>query len=346
MPNHLKQVHHYAEEHEKAHERLKKMVSGQNVIKEKVFPIFIATFVIALLSILIFRNWGNIIELVKKGPSKPAVTIETDGIKTGVKSVYAIDKQANFDYRTLLSSVLTLGSIKAVEANVDFGAERGVKQADIGELLKDSVWLTNYLSTGQHLTKMQQSRAKALTKSILSTYYLGEKTVDIDSALQTDAQILSKIKNTLSVDLFQYLDQASNRSDALDEYQNLLKVLINKTDQRITDLNSKIAFLESNYKARTTEIKTSESEFFKSLQIFDGPDAEDELKKFIGLREDEVEIKAKLGAYKSLRGYYKFFKPKLDTMAKAVSTNRSALIAGVKVVEVQNMTLPLIIKEK
>jgi len=346
MTNPIKNIHQYAKEHEKAHERLKKLVSGQNVIKEKVLPVFITAFIITLTSILIFRNWENITGLFNPWSSLPAEIIETEGVKTGVKSVYAVDKQASFDYRNLLSSILTVGSIKAAEGNSAFGHERGIKPATIGELLKNSVWLTNYFSTGQHLTKMEQGRAKALQKSILATYYLGEKTVDIDSALQTDAQILSNIKNALSVDLFQYLNQASNRSDALDEYLNLLKTLLSKTDQRITDLDSKMTFLKSNFTTRVQEVKTSESTFFQNLKIFEGSDAEEELKNFIGLKEGEVEIRAKYGAYTSLRDYYKYFKPKLETMVKAVNANRSALIAGVKVVEVQNMTLPLVIKEK
>ena len=104
--------------------------------------------------------------------------------------------------------------------------------------------------------------------------------------------------------------------------------------------------MAANSQSRELEISTSEDIFFQSLGIFDGPDAEIELGKFIGLQESQAEIRAKLGAYKSLRGYYAFFKPRLENLIIAIQANRGPLIAGVKVVEIQNMTLPLIIRER
>ncbi len=339
---HLK---HHVSEHEKAQKRLKKLINKHNPVKEKVLPIFLTTFVIALVSLLIFRNWSNITNIFN--PNTPQqTTIETDGIKTGVLSVYKIDNLANRSHRNMLASVLTAGSLTGAEVNGIFGQGRGETASPLGEKLKNSIWLTSYLSTGQHLTKMQQKHAKALQKSILATYYLGEKTIDINSVLQTDSQILSQIKNTLSIDLFKYLDQAENRSDKLDEYLFLLNTLLKKTNQRINDLQYKIDFLTTNTKTQEVEIKTSESAFFENMKIFEGNESEKELAKFIGLQEDQVENKAKLGSYKTLQDYYKFFKPNLENLITAIKTNRSALIAGVKVTEIQNMSLPIIIRQK
>ncbi len=366
-----KNIHHHAKKHHEAHKTLKVLLSRYNPLKENIWPIFFITFIVVLIGVMIFRNWNTLESVVQKKvqekkqvniqktikeeikmpatsllPPLPKKQLITKGVQTGVKSAYAIERQASWDYRNLLSSVLTFGGVKAAKANSDFGYNKGVQPAKIDNMLKNSVWMTNYLSTGQHLTKIEQNKAKALQKSVLSTYYLGEKTVDIDSVLQTDAQILSNIKNTLSVDLFQYLNQSTSRADSLDEYLKLLQTLSKKTDQRINDLQSKIAFLTANSKAKAIEVKTSETAFFSNIKTLDGPNADKELKKFVGIKEGEVEIKAKLGAYKSLQNYYKFFKPKLDTRKKAVKANRDVLIAGVKVMEIQNMTLPLVIKKK
>jgi hypothetical protein len=126
----------------------------------------------------------------------------------------------------------------------------------------------------------------------------------------------------------------------------LLGVLLEKCDERINDLQYKISFLTLNVKSNESQLKTSEKAFFDNMQIFDGPNAEQELGKFVGVQSDQAEAKAKLGAYKSLQDYYKFFKPKIDNLIKAIQANRAPLIAGVKVVEIQNMSLPLIIKGK
>ncbi len=354
MTDHTNHIHHHVNKHEKAHKRLKKVVKGHHPKKasperaerEKVFPLFMVTFVLVLLTLLLFRNWGNIVSIFNSEDQKTQEQVYTHGVKTGVLTVYKVDKQAGIDDRHLLTSIPTSGSATGVTANNIVGEGRGVALPEYDQQLKNTVWLTNYLSRGQHLTKLQQSQAKALQKSILSTYYLGEKTVDINSTLQTDSQILSQIRNTLSIDLFQYLDQAVNRSDKLDEYQFLLNSLLSKTDQRINDLQYKIDFLNSNSANTATEITTSETAFFDNLNIFEGEEAEKKLGEFIGLQESQVEIRAKLGAYTSLQGYYKFFKPRLENLTTAIRANRAALIAGVKVVEIQNMSLPLIIREK
>lgn len=344
MKKTAKHVRSHAKKHLEAHLKLKDLLSKYSPKKEKVLGIFLATFFIVLFTLLIFRNWGNIIDLFKPEPKPPAQAFETNGFKTGVLSVYKIEGQATQAYRDLLTSIPTTGSDVGAEVSLAFGEERGEELPSREETLKNTVWLTNYLSKGQHLTKLEQERAKALQKSIISTYYLGETTIDIDSTLQIDSKILSQISNTLSVDLFQYLNQAVSRADALNEYLNLLNVLLDKTNQRIMDLQYKIDFLVANFRAKEEEIKISEEIFFENLKIFSGPDAEEELGHFIGLQEAQVEIRAKLGAYESLKGYYEFFKPRLENLITAIKANRDPLIAGVKVVEIQSMTLPLIIK--
>lgn len=264
----------------------------------------------------------------------------------GVAGIYRIDDQSVQMYRSLLTDIPTTGSAIGAEVNWAFGMDRGVELPPREKILKNSVWLTHYLSTGQHLTQLQQQRAKALQKSVLATYYLGEKTIDITSTIQLDTKLLSQINNALSVDLFQYLNQSVNRSDSLDEYLDLLKALLDRADQRIIDLQYKVDFLTANVQAKEQELKMSEDAFFENLKIFDGPNAEEQLGQFIGLRESQVEIRAKLGSYITLRDYYTFFKPRLESLIGVIKVNRDPLIAGVKVVEVQNMSLPLIIRQR
>jgi len=337
-------IHQQAEKHHEAHTRLADLVKRYNPKKEKVTRMFIGTFFLVLITLLLFRNWGSITEALKPEPEPPVQVIRTHGIKTGVLSTYRINNQVSRSERDLTASVLTSGSITSAQVNTAFGQDRGRKPAATEEALKNSVWLTNYLSTGQHLTRLQQKQAKALQKSILSTYYLGEKTIDINSTLETDSKMLSQIKNALSVDLFAYLNQSINRSDSLDEYLNLLNTLLSKASERVTDLTYKIDFLSANFEAKEQEIQLSEDTFFQNLQIFEGQNAEEELGQFIGLQEGQVEIRAKIGAYRSLRDYYVFFQPRLENLITAIQANRGPLIAGVKVVEIQNMTLPLIIR--
>ena len=272
---------------------------------------------------------------------------QVHGFQSGILSMYKIENQIFNTHQKYITQIPTSGSLLGLHTSQLISREKENQIIKFEEnSLKNSIWLTNKLSTGQHLTKLDQNRAKVLQKSILATFYFGEKTIDINSTLQNDSQILSQINNAISVDLFQFLNQSSNRADTLDGYIDLLEILLNKTDKRIIDLQSKINFLKTNFSLKEQRIKLSEDVFFENLKMFDGSEAEKDLAQFIGLQESQVEVRAKIGTYETLQGYYKFFQPKLNNLIKAIKVNRGPLIAGVKVIEIQNMSLPLIIKQR
>jgi len=336
-------VRHHARKHHEAHLKLKDLLQYP-VKHERVWHIFVTTFFIALITIMVFMNWGNILNFFTSTPVGELP--EVHGFQSGMLSNYKVDYQATDIYRRYIASIPSTGHLTGLQATQVIGENEAEPVIFEAGALQNSVWLTNMLSTGQHLTRLEQERAKSFQKSVLTTYYLGEKTIDINSTLQTDTQILSQMNNALSVDLFQYLNQSESRADTLDNYINLLTILLGKCNERINDLQTKIAFLSANFAAQEQQIKYSEQVFFDNLKIFQGEDAEEELGKFIGVQEAQVEVRAKIGAYQGLQNYYKFFQPKLDNLLRAIKANRDPLIAGVKVVEIQNMTLPLIIKQK
>ena len=339
-------VRHHAQKHETAHSKLKELL-GRPSKREKIWHVFLVTFLITLVTIIVFINWSEITNFFTP-PPEVSKEVQTHGFQSGILSNYKIDKQASDQYKKYMAQVPASGHMAGLETVQVVGnkPDEKVELSIFAEnALQNSIWLTNMLSTGQHLTKLDQKTAMSLQKSMLATYYLGEKTIDIDSTLQSDSQILSQINNALSVDLFQFLNQSASRADSLNNYINLLTTLLDKADQRIADLQYKINFLQANFVSKEQQIQISEETFFENLKIFQGDDAEEELGKFIGLQEAQTEIKAKIGAYKSLQDYYKFFQPKLENLLTAIKANRDPLIAGVKVVEVQNMTLPLIIKQ-
>ena len=350
-------VRHHAQRHHEAHKSLKKLLK-RPVYRENVWGVFFATFLITIATIVIFLSWGDIANFFVSGEKN--ISMQVHGYKTGILSNYKLDIQAEDSYEKYLAQIPTNGQLIGLNTvqlvgdqpiikgppGMEIKTDKEETKTHVLNALGNSIWVTNTLSTGQHLTKMDQKKAKSFQKSILTTYYLGEKTIDINSTLQSNSQILTQINNALSVDLFQFLNQSANRADTLTNYINLLTVLLEKCNERIVDLQYKIDFLRGNSVSKETQIKLSEDAFFSNLSMFHGDNAEDELGKFIGLQQSQTEIKAKIGAYESLQGYYKFFQPKLDNLITAIKANRATLIAGVKVVEIQNMTLPLIIRQK
>ncbi len=345
-----------AHKHHEAHKSLKELLK-RPVYREKVWSVFFTTFLVTLATIIIFLSWGDITNFFVPGGKD--INTQVHGYQTGVLGNYKLDEQIADSYDKYLAQIPTDGQFIGLNTTqlvgdqpiikgppgMDVKTESEETGVHVLNALGNSIWVTNTLSTGQHLTKMDQATAKSFQKSILTTYYLGEKTIDINSTLQTDTQVLTQINNALSVDLFQFLNQSASRADTLSNYINLLTVLLEKCNERIVDLQYKIDFLRGNSISKETQITLSEDAFFSNLDMFHGDNAEDELGKFIGLQQSQSEIKAKIGAYESLQGYYKFFQPKLQNLITAIKANRDPLIAGVKVVEIQNMTLPLIIRQ-
>ena len=352
-------IRRHANEHQKRHLRLKELLEHMPP-KEKVWPLFVATFLIVMFTFVIYANWGAILTALTPEP-KPKETvvikpvekpklpdpIQTHGFKTGMISGLKIEEQANQEYRNLLTQIPSAGGLTGVTVTHFIGQEVVKKEENetLGKNIKKTVEASQEISTGQFMTALSQKQARVLQKSLIATYYIGEKSIDVNSTLQNDAKILSQINNALSVDIFAYLNQSANRADSLEGYLNLLTVLVDKTNQRIGDLNGKINFLTANFNAQEAQIKLNEGAFFDHLQMFNGPDAEKSLGEFIGLQENNVEVKAKIGAYNRLKEYYVFFQPRLSLMIEAIKANRDPLIAGVKVVEIQNMQLPLIIRK-
>ncbi len=354
MPkNHIKHVRIHAKKHEKAHLKLKTLLN-RPLYKEEILGIFILSFGITVVSLIIFLNWGKIDNWIKKNkiPKKQEEVSKHEEWKikdnnyfnASIFSNYGINGQMIDYHIKKLQKIPNNSYEKGLITSKTIGEkEVEIKNAKQNAFIS-SILLTTNLSEGYHTTSVRE--AKNLQKSIVSTYYLGEKTIDINSNIEIDARLLSRIKNTLSVDLFHYLNQSNHRSDSLDNFIRLLEKLKEKSKDRQIELKSRINFLEGNMNAKENSIKITEKTFFKNLDIFDGKNAKKNLKDFIGLEKGQSEIRAKVGAYKGIQSYYEFFNPKLDNLLRAIKANRDPLIAGVKVVEIQNMTLPLIIKER
>ena len=350
MKKHIRHVREHAKKHDEAHFSLKKLLSRE-LHDEKFWDAFISTFVIAIATIAIFLNWGNITSFFGAGEDEPMVATQEDvmleihGFQTGILATYQLNGQAADEYIRVIRHIPTDGfeqGIKTVEAvgQQQEQVEEAKQQAFLG-----SIFLSTDLSKGGHLTSLRDG-ARTLQKSILTTFYLGEKTVDINSTVQTDTKLLARMSNTLSVDIFAYLNQSDNRADTLDNYLNLLETLRDKAQARSMELTSQINFLSANFQAQEKSIKLSEDAFFENIKIFDGQNAETQLAQFIGLEQEQSEVRAKMGAYKGLKDYYDYFLPLINNLITAIRANRDPLIAGVKVVEIQNMTLPLIIRER
>ena len=349
MTKNIRHVREHARRHEKDELHLKNLLKKE-VLSEKLMGWFMGTLVFTLSTLIIFLNWGKIADFFT-APEKPPKQMaenpawEIKGYRIGISTGQLVNGQVTNERMKKVNDIFINGYQLGLTMSqaINKGGEK--TQQKKSEAYLSSVIFSQQLGHGDHLTHGQTSAGSLLQKAILTSYYLGEKTEFIHSALQNDAQLLSQINNTLKVDLFAYLNQSSSRSDSLDAYLNLLENLQDRATKRSGELQSQINFLNSNLKAQENTLKSTEEEFFSNLEMFNGNDADQKLTEFIGLQQNQSEARAKAGAYQKLKDYYDFFLPKLDVMIRAIQANRGPLVAGVRVVEIQDMQLELIVPE-
>ena len=348
----IKHVRQHAKKHHQAHQNLKKAVN-KPIYRESVFKLFATTFLIALASVIIFINWGNIVNQFKeintrKSAPTQAEEIETNAYKDGIEFGYLINGQTINETIKKGIEAEEQGSqtdIKFLKDNETEDAEEKKATPSKNTQLMNSIVFSSSLGNGDHLTNGRSSAGNSLQKSIVTSYYLGQNSLGVNSILAKDLELLSKINNALAVNVFAYLNQSSNRADSLDNYLKLLETL-NKTGQEQSiEIESQVNSLTSNFEAKERAITLKEEVFFRTIGAFDGRRADEELKAFIQLQKDQTETRAKIGAYQSIKDYYDFFLPNIDLLIRSINANRDPLIAGVRVVEIENMQLELIIEE-
>lgn len=365
MAQHPEHVRRHAQRHAEAHQELKELLKKLPP-KEKVGRLFVGTFAATLLILGMATQWNRITGWLT--PAIPPPLPPIHGFKMGILSSHHLHRQTSITYEHSLQKIATQGSVAAVKVTQAISKIQPkpltptlVNKSALATRLiayykttpsplisenaaRTSVWMTNYLGQGLQTTPVR--KVQNLEKSVLTTYYLGEKSANINSTLAIDTRLLQSIKNALSVDLFQLLNQSKSRADALSDYLKLLQQIDQKITERRAGLTGAISLLQGNATGLGTRIEVSEQTFFQQLDKLDGPLAEENLANFIGLRQQEGEVRAKLGAYRKLYSYYQIFQPRIQDLMREIQLNREALIAGVKVIEIQNMQLPLIIREK
>lgn len=162
---------------------------------------------------------------------------------------------------------------------------------------------------------------------------------------QTYIADLEDLFNMYFVDLNDLLDGSTNRTETLDEYIQELKDTYNDgvdTYEDITALKNEIG---GEFSLNEPIKEAMEVLFFEQMEAFEGIDAEETLTEFIGVKQEQVDLKAKFYTYANLETRYETVLVSMYDRIQDIETNREALIAGVQVVDFDNSDLDLILTE-
>lgn len=155
----------------------------------------------------------------------------------------------------------------------------------------------------------------------------------------------SKMYEASQVDVNQLLDQSTDRSKALAEYEQQLNYLIYVGQQNEERLIGESSALVEDFQKLEDQRDTQENLFFDRLRQLDAYASTAALNSYVAEEQQVIHLRAQYQARQKLLGYYQAILENLQTRATDVSLNEEALIKGIKVVEVEGSDIDLIIKE-
>ena len=173
---------------------------------------------------------------------------------------------------------------------------------------------------------------------------LGDNTESGD-ALTTAINDFAKIFESLQVNVNELLNQSSDRSGTLTDYENELNYLIYLAGQNLETLKEDSDSLVQKFNAVEESKAEQEARFFAKLADLDAPAAIGALDVFIAEGEDIVRLRAEYNARQKLISFYEQGLETLEFRLNDIQLNEEALIKGVQVVDLEGSTLDLVIEE-
>lgn len=155
---------------------------------------------------------------------------------------------------------------------------------------------------------------------------------------------LEKLYNTNTVDIDVYLSQSVRRDLALDEYIDDLQTAFDEGNNLRKEIALQVDELKISLNSTAADKNRFETDFFVSLQTYQAEKADQLLAAFIEVTQKETEFKAKLAALTSLYESYETVLLSMKVRIEAIKLNKGALVTGVKVRDIPNSGLDLVIE--
>lgn len=307
---------------------LRKLLAVAGFGKKTIFSCIIGLFLIA--GIVMFFSFGGfsnisagIQKLISKIPFGDDGESEQheDGKKTPAKIVF---------------TPMYVGLQTAFVVGEHGGFLKNVSSAFLPSSLQNA-----YLYGTLHLP----SEILSGTEDIFSlAYYYGYRGPPSDRYAQY-IFVLGAIQNSLNTDVFALLDQTGNRTKALENHIHELDQLLLIAQQMSDFTIREMATFKNQFNSLKDLKRQAEKDFFVSVDTFAGLGPRDFLEAFIQYGQQMVDMKARNLALNKVQTLYKTALKKLDARIRDLKTNREALVKGLRVVDIQNSDLRIILQE-
>ena len=155
---------------------------------------------------------------------------------------------------------------------------------------------------------------------------------------------LEKLYNTNTVDIDEYLSQSVRRDLALDKYLEDLQRAFDEGNALRKEIGLQVDELKIALNSTNPDKDRYEADFFNSLNNYQGEKADELLGAFIEVTQKQAEFKAKEAALSNLYSSYETILLSMKVRIEAINKNKGALVTGVKVRDIPNSGLNLVIE--
>lgn len=156
---------------------------------------------------------------------------------------------------------------------------------------------------------------------------------------------ISQVQNILNTDVNAVLNASSNRKIAFDSLLESFQNLLTLTEENADFVKKEVVTLRNNERAFNEKVAASERLFSSDIAKFLPEKTAEDLDNYMLLARDHSDAKARLGAVSKIDQYYQVAVVKLRARVRDIRDNEDALIKGVKVFDIKNSDLNLIIYE-
>lgn len=298
-------------------------------IKKKHLFIIGGVFLSILLAIFIFifaYNFGG----DEKQSSGDKETVEVNVPKKSdkdddknLKSDASDDKKETVSSKTTESSDLVetdnfqiSGLINSYIFGLEFNQDRVLQMLDTTPISDEGtlVGIDSSLAAGQDLQFKQEIISRNL-------------------------DLLLKIENARSLNIYDYLNKTTDRVAALNEHIRDLQSLLVQAEASKNAIVAQINVLNTEYTQITAQKNAYEKAFFDSMGRYYGNDSYNNLTLFTEASQLQVKVKANYNALKTLNAMFDTSIKTLRPRITDIIANFDALVKGVQVTEVKNSNI-------
>jgi hypothetical protein len=198
------------------------------------------------------------------------------------------------------------------------------KQPDLGDDIEVS------LSVGSNDSDVHgDSDGLKLVLSMGNTYMVQQ------SEFIEHVELLRKLQNIYSTDVYYLMDKSGDRRVALEQHLKEMNELIEDGETAYYNIQEDLSRLDANYRLLIADRDVYEGFFFNSYAY---------MLTFIELEQEIVKVRARHAAFKSLSEMFVNSINSLKPRYEDISTNVDALLKGVRVFDIPNSDIEAIIR--